>query len=29
VLETRGEAHARRVTESVRQAGYAEPRAVR
>jgi threonine dehydratase len=29
VLETRGEAHARRVTESVRQAGYAEPRALR
>ena len=29
VLETRGETHARRVTESVRQAGYAEPRAVR
>ena len=29
VLETRGEAHARRVTESVREAGYAEPRAVR
>ena len=25
VLETRGETHARRVTESVRQAGYAEP----
>jgi threonine dehydratase len=29
VLETRGEAHARRVTESVREAGYAEPRALR
>ena len=29
VLETRGDAHARRVTESVRQAGYAEPRALR
>jgi threonine dehydratase len=29
VLETRGEAHARRVTESVRQAGYAEPRPLR
>jgi threonine dehydratase len=29
VLETRGEAHARRVTDSVRQAGYAEPRALR
>jgi threonine dehydratase len=29
VLETRGEAHAARVTESVRQAGYAEPRALR
>jgi threonine dehydratase len=29
VLETRGEAHARRVSESVRQAGYAEPRALR
>jgi threonine dehydratase len=29
VLETRGEAHARRVTESVREAGYSEPRALR
>jgi threonine dehydratase len=29
VLETRGEAHARRVSESVREAGYAEPRALR
>ena len=29
VLETRGQAHARRVTESVRAAGYAEPRALR
>jgi threonine dehydratase len=29
VLETRGEAHARRVTEAVRAAGYSEPRAVR
>ncbi len=29
VLETRGQAHAERVTESVRQAGYAEPRPLR
>ena len=29
VLETRGLAHAERVTESVRQAGYAEPRPLR
>ncbi|HSC02628.1 MAG TPA: threonine ammonia-lyase [Solirubrobacteraceae bacterium] len=29
VLETRGAAHARRVTDSVRQAGYAEPRVLR
>ncbi|MGN6868600.1 MAG: threonine ammonia-lyase [Solirubrobacteraceae bacterium] len=29
VLETRGEAHARRVTASVREAGYAEPRTLR
>jgi threonine dehydratase len=29
VLETRGPAHARRVTESVREAGYAEPRTLR
>ncbi len=29
VLETRGQAHARRVTDSVRRAGYAEPRALR
>ena len=29
VLETRGPAHARRVTEAVREAGYAEPRALR
>ena len=29
VLETRGPAHARQVTEAVREAGYAEPRALR
>ena len=29
ILETRGQGHARRVTESVRAAGYAEPRALR
>jgi threonine dehydratase len=29
VLETRGQGHAQRVTESVRQAGYAEPRPLR
>ncbi len=29
VLETRGPAHARRVSESVRDAGYAEPRTLR
>ncbi len=29
VLETRGQAHARRVTDSVREAGYAEPRPLR
>jgi threonine dehydratase len=29
VLETRGEAHAQRVTDAVRAAGYSEPRAVR
>jgi threonine dehydratase len=29
VLETRGQAHARRVTAAVREAGYSEPRVVR
>jgi threonine dehydratase len=29
VLETRGESHAQRVTASVREAGYAEPRPLR
>jgi threonine dehydratase len=29
VLETRGPSHARRVTDAVREAGYAEPRALR
>jgi threonine dehydratase len=29
VLETRGQDHARRVTESVREAGYSEPRPLR
>jgi threonine dehydratase len=29
VLETRGKGHAQRVTEAVREAGYAEPRALR
>jgi threonine dehydratase len=29
VLETRGQAHAQRVTDSVREAGYAEPRPLR
>jgi hypothetical protein len=29
VLETRGQAHAERVTEAVRAAGYEEPRALR
>jgi threonine dehydratase len=29
VLETRGQAHTRRVTDAVREAGYAEPRALR
>jgi threonine dehydratase len=29
VLETRGEAHAQRVTDAVREAGYSEPRALR